>query len=808
MAGHGGSEVVRRAWAVAAIVLLSAVAVVAVTTRLRLDPDVAALLPTRGDSAALRSYLRAFGGSDLAVVLVEARGADTRSDEAIFADVEAAARKLAEGLRGVATIEHAVAAIPASGDVDPWLVWRHADGPVRARLNEALSPAGMRRRLEGSRAALLVPGAGAVSERVARDPLRLVQLLGDARAIGSGFRPQADGSLASDDGRSRLVLVLPRGQALRGEDARAFVRDARGVITQVERSHEKLRFGLTGGHAIGEATERMLEADLKLSGVLSLLLAALAFGLCFRRLRALLAVMPPLLLGTLWTAGVAAAMPAGLSAVAVAFMSVVIGVGVDTGVHVYGALLEARRAGLAPSDAARLARRQTQRPVLVAAATAAAAFASLTLSEIGALRQLGILCAAGEVLTAVAIVTVTPVIGSWLEVGDPPAETAPRWTGWVASLTAGRARSFGWLVLIALPVGALFVGFGPRLSEAVVALRPAKLQPLQVQQRIYESFGGRSGQWVIMVSDADRAKARARSDRIAESLALLPKHVSSVDTLTAIAPAPETQRRRLAERDSLDLAANSHELRRALVETGFAPDRFEQVLASMRAPSDELVSLEALRHRNEAIMLSRYLGRDGDQFVVVSYVLPVPGSERIVEQAVRDTDADAVITGYGRLETSLRDTLSVDLPRIGGLAALLVMLALVVSLRRLRDVAIAAGVVVAEVGIVCVLIRIFDVPLHAYDALVLPVLLGITVDEAMFLLYRARSVGGRIGETLRHEGPLIATTALTTAAGFGGLLICDFDGLRHLGMVGVLGSLGGLLVALLVVPAGLRLARR
>ena len=35
--------------------------------------------------------------------------------------------------------------------------------------------------------------------------------------------------------------------------------------------------------------------------------------------------------------------PAGLSAIAVGFMSVVVGVGVDTGVHVYAALLEARR---------------------------------------------------------------------------------------------------------------------------------------------------------------------------------------------------------------------------------------------------------------------------------------------------------------------------------------------------------------------------------------------------------------------------------------------------------------------------------
>jgi predicted RND superfamily exporter protein len=109
-----------------------------------------------------------------------------------------------------------------------------------------------------------------------------------------------------------------------------------------------------------------------------------------------------------------------------------------------------------------------------------------------------------------------------------------------------------------------------------------------------------------------------------------------------------------------------------------------------------------------------------------------------------------------------------------------------------------------------VLIRALGVPLHVYAALVLPVLLGITVDEGMFLIHRARATEGAdvIGETLRREGPPVAATALTTAAGFAALAACDFDGLRDLGLVGALGSAVGLVVALLVVPAGLRLTRR
>lgn len=791
------------------MLLVSALAGYGITTRLRLDPNVAALLPEKGESAALRRYLRSFGGSDLAMVLVRTKDA---SAPHATAEVEEAARELTKRLGALDVVRVASDRVESSGKLDPMLAWRHGDAKTRARLAEAMSEDGMRQRLKGSRAILVATVGGAANERIETDPLRLSQLLYEG-GQGSGFRTQADGTFANDDGTARLVLVFPEGQALRGADAKAFVYQAREVIATVGAEHPSVDVGLTGGHAIAEATERMLTRDLTLSSTVSLLLAALAFVLTFRRMRALLAVMPPLALGTLWTAGVAATFPSGLSAIAVAFMSVVIGVGVDTGVHVYAALLEARREGLAPAEAARRARQRTQRPVLVAAGTAAVAFGALMLSEIGAVRQLGILCAGGEVLTAIAIVVVTPEIGARLERGDPPAERPPLWPRLVDWMTKSRGRALLIGALAMFPLGALALGYGPPIADAIIAVRPGTLEPLQVQQQVYDAFGGRPGQWVIMVADDDRDTARARADAIAERLGEMPDDVDAVDALTVLAPAPVTQRRRLAERDALDMAARADDLEDALEDLDFNVARFDKALAGMRKPSTEVVDLDELLAGDAEIMVRRYLGQDEGQQMVVVYALVAPGSEEAVERAVHGVDPDAMLTGYSRLDRALRASLERDLPRVGLVAGLLVLVALILALRRPRDIALAALVVVVELAAVLALVRIFNVPLHAYDALVLPVLLGITVDEAMFLLYRARrersaSVDGVIRETLRHEGPPIVTTALTTAAGFGGLILCDFDGLRHLGMVGAIGSIVGLIVAVLLVPAGIRLMAR
>jgi uncharacterized protein len=796
----------RQLWS-AAIAVATLLSLAMVFVGLRLDPDVAALLPERGEAAALRRYLRAFGGSDLAMVLISASEDDT--------PVGDVAGDLAVALEASPSVRRATAGIDTTRALDPWALWRHASPSARAALAEALTPEGMRRRLRGSRDLLLAPGAAQASERIAADPLRLSQLVAEGR-IGGGFRAQADGTFASDDGRHRLVLVFPEGEALRGADAKAFVAAADSVLAEFRERHPQLTFGLTGGHAIGAATERMLRRDLQLSSTLSLVLASLLFLLTFRRLRALAAVMPPLLLGSLWTAALASSLPGGLSAIAVAFMSVVIGVGVDTGVHVYAALLEARQDGLSPEDAALRARARTQRPVMVAAGTAAAAFAALGLSEIGALRQLGLLCAAGELLTAVAIVAITPEIGARLERGAVPSEPKAGWLDAVRALTATRARAAIALLLLLAPVGLLIAGMGPAISETIVALRPRGLEPLAVQQRIYDTMGGRAGQWVMMVTDRDRDRARERTDRIVEALSPASPtqtgHLDALDTITTVAPTAATQRARLDERKALDLPARASDLEAALVDVGFAPERFAGVLDGMRSPPTRLVSLEDVAQSPDAILLERYLGKDGDETIVVSYLLPTAGHEADVERAVAAADPAAMLTGYQRLESTLRATLATDLPRIGGVASLLVVIALGFALRRLRDVGLAVAVVAVEIALVLVVVRVVGVPLHAYDALVLPVLLGITVDEAMFLLYRAREATGDIDavidETLRREGPPVAATALTTAAGFGGLLICDFDGLAHLGAVGVIGSVAGLVVALIVVPAGLRLLPR
>jgi len=769
--------------------------------KLRMSGDLSTLLPDSGPAGALARWTHAFGVRDPAIVLVRGERA---------ADVERAAAAVADSLRRAPSVERVVDHVPApSVPPDPTLAWAYAGPEARERLAAIVTPAGMRERLADTRALLLAPAADPEAQAwLARDPLRLAQVPWESRAeLAAGVGASPGAPFVSEDGRARLVMAEPRGSAFVSADAQALVEDVeRADQSAVASGVRGVTTELAGGHAIAWSIERMLRRDLEVSGTLSLVLASLAFVVTFRRVRALAAVLPPLAMGTLWTTGIAALLPAGVSAVAIGFAAVVVGVGVDTGVHVYAALLDARRAGYAPADAARRAREQTWRPTLTAAAVAAVAFASLGLCGLRAVQELGLLCAAGEVLTAVAILLVTPEIGSWLERGPPPPMRGARWIEALSWITATRRRAFVALGACAAPIAIVAATGWPPPADALVAIRPKGLAPLVAQQHVYDVFGGEAGQWIVLSTDRDEQAARAHADRIGEALEpLVNDHtIAGFDALATFLPSAATQRARLAERDALDLPSRRADLEAALRDAGFDVGACAAALEAFSHPAPAPGPSSLRGDASLSWLAGRHVARDARGVLVATYVRPtgVPQADSRARAAIRAADPSAEVTGFDAIDRALRHVLARDLLVIGAVALAVVAAAMRLALKSARHTLVALATLACEMAAVGVAMRLLSVRWHVYDALVLPVLFGVTVDESMFLLHAARGAGVR--EALASQGPLVAATALTTAAGFFALVACRFDGLRDLGSVGTVGVLAGLVAALVVVPAALR----
>lgn len=805
-----------RPWRVLAVLVPLSLLLALPAVRVSFGGTLLDLLPDRPVARALARVVDAVAADDVDLVMLEGP---------VPEQTLAASERLARELSTRSTVGAALARVPVTADPTPTALFHalasRGDDATLAALTSRFGPGGAERAAERIETLALAPGGGAMREMLTRDPYDLAPLLGERfRHLGAAVRPRADGAIVSTDGRAQLVVVRARASAFNLPFSDAFAADIDRAGAATRRAFPDVRIQWTGPHAISRATRDLVKNDLKNSSILASILVSAIFLLAMRRVRALAGVGLPLILGTAWTSALAAVALRGLNAISIAFGAIVLGVGMDTGVHLYDRVLAERRRGHDPASAAAIALRALGVPVLTAALTAAAAFASLCASELRALRELGILAAAGEVLTALAIVLLTPVLAAAMERSAPPriAGADRPWSRAMGVLAGARATPY--VVLAGLAAVALAVVFGPapRLADSVVLVRPRALAPLAVQARVFARFGGEPGQWIVIGDAPDLERALQRSEALERALAPLETRgvLAGFDTVSALAPSMAAQRARLDAVARMDPAAAAERLGLALSVRGARRELFEPGLAALRVPLPSPRDVYPLTG-SAAPLVRRFLARRHGRVVFLAYVRPAPGhaSEALraeVTRVIHGVDGSLALTGYPLLEADVRAALRADTLRVGGLAALLVTLLLALSLRSWRRVALALAGVAVEILALFAFLGVAGIRLDAYNLLAVPVLVGITIDEIVFVLHAYEGAAGTPSEraraAVREMTSATTATAAATAAGFLSLGVCRFDALRGLGLVAGVGTLLGLVSAIIVVPAFARLADR
>ena len=196
-----------RLWAARIAVILITIASFWLTaTRLSLSGDLTALFPDRGDAAALTTFTHAFGGGDVATILVRGESPTSAGRRGGGGDGPPRPSRASAAWRP-ACATRIVRSIRRSLGRPPTRL-------ARERLAAALTPEGMKKRLDETRTMLLAPGSGSAEEWLARDPLRLAQIPWEARGeLAAGFMPSDDGSFVADGCKARLIVVQPKGSA-------------------------------------------------------------------------------------------------------------------------------------------------------------------------------------------------------------------------------------------------------------------------------------------------------------------------------------------------------------------------------------------------------------------------------------------------------------------------------------------------------------------------------------------------------------------------------------------------------------------
>jgi predicted RND superfamily exporter protein len=635
------SPIARHPRLVLAACLALSAAALAPAARIRIDSDLASLLPDGAPASEdYRLFLRTFGGFEKVFVLVrspgrrledpapledaaaalagelraspevaDARSGRTEEDERFFyrwlaprlplllgdersaggsgsgAGAGAGAGPSAGPSAGAGAGPGAGAgagagALSGGGDGDD-------GGP--GRLARSLAPAAIHRRVQIMRETLAGPAGVALGPLYASDPLGLSEGLLGALAAAIPMDPLS-GAFLSRRGDAALVMVTPARAELDPAGGRALLARLRAAYARVRAaSPVPLEFTAVGGPIYAAQDEGILRADLARTGSSTVAGVALVLLAGFEGLLLPAAILVTVLVGIVWVAGVVGLTMPAMTVVGVGFAAALVGMGVDYGIHGGVQYRQLRLGGDGVAAALAGAFRDTGPGVLTASLSTTAGLAALASAHFRPLREIGMVLALGVLATLLATVTLSAALVAGFPGAAARPPSRPRlWARWgqpglraLARLPVRRPRA----VLAAALALTVFAAWGltrASLSTDLRALRPADAPSVEAERLLVESFSLGIDTLSVVVRGGGLDQAL---DRAAAAAALLRRRLgpqAEVTTPSDWLAQGARRGRRLAELRRLPLGRAADDLERELAAAGFRREPFAPALAALR----------------------------------------------------------------------------------------------------------------------------------------------------------------------------------------------------------------------------------
>ena len=232
---------------------------------------------------------------------------------------------------------------------------------------------------------------------------------------------------------------------------------------------------LTGSVALSDEEFATVADGAALNGVVTILVVLLLLWLALKQVRIILPVLINLAVGLTFTAAIGLWMVGALNLISVAFAVLFIGLGVDFGIQFSVRYRAERYANRDFGAALEATARGVGGPLLLAAASIAAAFYSFLPTAYVGLSELGLIAGTGMIVAFLTTITLLPALLSTFKPGGEPAPV-----GWAALAPLDRFldRQRNWVVGVTLT--AVILGL-PLLGSLRFDFNPLDLRSKQVE---------------------------------------------------------------------------------------------------------------------------------------------------------------------------------------------------------------------------------------------------------------------------------------------------------------------------------------
>jgi len=779
------------------------------------DPRLVELFPADLPAGkGYRVFLNTFGGFEKVFVLITA---ETDVDS-----LAESAQLLAERLEE----SPLVAAARAGLDDDdekfflesilpraPVLIEADAVEQLHARLE----PQAIAERVSWMRARLNGPTAAFEAPLLAADPLGLGEDLLNSLSGGDGVPIDADtGAFLSGDGSTALVVITPGVAELDPAAGRALLEllDEAYVDVRAEFAETTFEFHSVGGPLYAAHDERIIRGDLTRTITGSAIAITLLLLVYFGGVRIPIVLGVAILAGLCWTAAFVVLVHGRISVIGISFGSILLGLGVDYGIHGATRFRQALLEGHGRAAAMAQTLRATGRAILASVLTTAAAFFVLTQARFEPVSELGQIVAFG----IAALLTTSVIVGASLLVLLPAYRSPtrlPRLSTWLWSLVRGGVnlavdlgRKQSRAVVIVAVVLSLLALFGVRrldISGDLRSFRPTEHPALEAERMLAEIFSMGLDTFTVVVQAPNESELLVRA---AEAKTILLDELGAdadVSSPSDWLVSGSLSEQRAARWDRAKIARGVDALRSELDSAGFDTAAFEASLRVLQSMADGQ-SLVAVPSESWPDWVAETLRHEPDRvFGAVRVRTPVgrwpDGPPETTLQRLLELDGETAIASVPLLASEMRGLVGSELARLGAGCLLAIAFVVTISFRgNVRNSLMALAPVMLGCLWLLGLCGALGLTIDPLSMTVAPLLLGIGIDDGLHALHGARFHGG-LTPALRHVGQAMTVTTMTTCIGFGSLTLSQVPALRGGGMLVALGTMICLMTTLIVLPA-------
>ena len=601
--------------------------------------------------------------------------------------------------------------------------------------------------------------------------------------------------------KNYYIFVKPKGTVTDTDFTEQYIRLVQEAIdhTGLEKDIPDLVINLTGSLVVRLEENQFIENDLKKSAVLAALLASCIILIYTRSWFSIPLIIFPLLLSLTYTFALTRLFIGHLNVISGFLVAILMGLGIDYGIHLYIRFKQELLKGKTIADAAELVVTQVGRSGLIAMLTTISVFSILSFSDFPGFSEFGKIATLGIICAFLSYYFIFPAQALFYDKIHWLRKPRPRLFTFKISNLYSTTPYFLSTLFLLLMVASLFLLPGISFEYDFQKLK-GESPASEYETVATDDFGFAFSPTLILTPEKEdlfeihtaleKIKRRSGDQTIIGTKYSLnmfsrEEYESKKDVITRI--------RKLVY-DNMDI-----------IKFSLGNDRYENFKKLVNVePFDEKQIPDNLKKklRAEDDYLVLLLSPADKNFFRVENIYQLKKEVVELKRMMAEENIKVSVLNENLIAAEILDWVKEKGPTAMGIAFALVFLILVVDLCSIRLAVITFLPLFTGLALTGALMSVFNVKLNFINIVMLPSIVGIMIDHCIYLSHHILDYSkGASLKSLQETGSAIILSALTSLAGYTSLNIAHHDGIKSIATVVELGIITCTLCALFMLPA-------